>query len=302
MIHELDQTLKRILKDGNAPEVVRKADVSFLVPDQTFSVTKEIINLYLYDTHENRTLRNPVPIIESTDVSFIRRMPPLRVDCSYMVTAWSNQTDDIKADHEHQLLSLSMLWLSRFPLIPDKFFPNDWRDKTKDSYQPFPPPMWVAQVNGVKEPGEFWAALNQSPRPFFNLVVTIAMDLRTLFVEGPLVTTKATTFGQSEGAKEELVPGSEEILIQIGGRVFDSAQPRRGIADALVSLVELRQTEKTDEQGKFSFPGRTGGTAFPGLTSGNYTLRVSAAGYARKEKTISVPGPSEEYEVGLTPG
>jgi hypothetical protein len=110
MIDELDQTLTRILDDPNAPTVLRNADVSFAIPDQNFSVRTETINLYLYDVHENRQLRDPIPIIERIGDTYVKRPPPLRVDCSYMVTAWSIKEGETLPDEEHRLLGLAMLW------------------------------------------------------------------------------------------------------------------------------------------------------------------------------------------------
>lgn len=301
MIDELDNVLKGILEDIKDFVELPELGISFLIPKQDYDPKKPTINLYLYDVHENRELRDPVPIIERVEDSYIKRKPPLRVDCAYMATAWSMKQDEEQPDEEHRLLSHAMLWLSRFPTIPDKYLPDDWKDKTKPTYQPFPPPMWVAQMDGVKEPGEFWAALGSPPRPFFNLIVTIAMDLRKPIEEGPPVTAKVTTYGQKEEDKEKLIPGSEEEFIQIGGRVFDAENPEQGIGGARVLLVELNKIVVTDEKGRFSFPSREESKTFPGLTKGEYTLQVYAQGFKKldKPKKINVPGPSEEYEIGL---
>lgn len=288
MIEQLDQILADIIRDSEAPQQVRAAEVSFVIPQQSFKPDKSTLNLFLIDVHENRELRDPVPIIEYVGDAYFRRRPPLRVDCSYMVTAWSPQKDAAGTAAEHQLLSEALMWFSQFPTIPERFLPSEWKNMTLSEYQPFPLPMWVGQVNGVKEAGEFWAALENPPRAYFNLVVTLAMDLRRGVDIGPPVTSK-----------EELLPNPEKSLLQIGGRIFDTAAPNRGIAEAVVLLAELSKSEITDADGRFSFPSRSKDKGFPGISKGDYTLRVFAKGYQYKEKKIKIPGPSEEYEIDV---
>ena len=230
----------------------------------------------------------------------VRRRPPLRVDCSYMVTTYSAKKEEEQPAEEHRLLSQALLWLSRFPTIPEKYLPDDWKDKTKPAYQIFSLPTLVAQVDGVKEPGEFWAALESPPRPSFSVVVTIAMDLRKE-VSGPPVTTKTI------GYQQKGLPETREECIQIGGRVFDATHPEQGIAGAKVILEgplipvstpppavkaePLKQTVTTDGKGTYTFTR---------VTSGTYKVRVIAQGFKVCEKTIRVPGPPEEYEIGLS--
>ena len=288
MLEQLHQIFDSLLSDAHAPQRVRNADVSFETPRQTYAPNTETINLFLYQVHENRDLRDPVPIVEQAGDAYVRRRPPLRVDCSYIVTAWSQQSGATGIAAEHQLLSEALLWLSQFPTIPESFLPPDWLSEDHQAYQPFPLPMWVGQPDGVKEAGEFWAALENPPRSYFNLVITIAMDLRRGIDIGPPVTTK-----------EELLPNPESHLFQIGGRVFNAAEREKGVAEAVVMLAELSKTEITDENGRFSFPSRSEKKSFPGLDADKYTLRVFAKGYQYKEKTINVPGPPDEYEIGL---
>jgi hypothetical protein len=300
MISELDGILKNILDDGDAPNELRKAEKSFVIPKSNYAPDKPTVNLYLYDLHENRELRNPEPIIERVGDSMVRRRPPLRVDCSYMVTTYSYKQEEEQPAEEHRLLSQALLWLSGFPTIAEKYLPDEWIDKTSSACQMFPLPMMVAQVDGVKEPGEFWAALESPPRPAFTVVVTIAMDLRKE-VSGPPVTTKIT------GYQQKGLPETREECIQIGGRVFDAADTEQGIAGAKVILEgplipsptpapaakpePLKQAVTTDDKGTYTFTR---------VTTGTYTVRVIARGFKVCERTIHIPSPPEEYEIGLT--
>lgn len=301
MFHDLDKTLEQLLTDPQIPAwlaVLKVADIRFDVPDKNYppgTATAAILNLHLYQTHENRVLRDPEPIIEKRGGIYIRRRPPLRVDCSYMVTAWSKKTAEQKIEEEHQLLSEAMLWLSRFPIISTNYLVGSLMNP------PFPHRTEVALPDGDKNMGEFWTALGQPPRPSFNLLVTIALDLQKE-EEGPLVTTTSVSFGQKEQASDKQMPETQEVLIQIGGRVFNNANPTQGISGASVLLTEWNESETTDAEGRFSFLSREEGKSFRNLRARFYTLQVSASGFQPAVKRINVVGSTEEYEVGLGGG
>lgn len=195
MFHDLDATLKALLEAPDAPAPVRGATVSFVTPERGVELKGLTINLYLYEVKENRSLRDPVPMTQLTSSGFTRRQPPLRVDCTYLVTAWSDQTGSTKVTQEHELLGLALAWLSRFAEIP--------RDRLRGELAgnaPAPPtfveqdqplPTMIAQADGKPNMGEFWTALGQPPRPCFTLTITVALDLaQPAGEEGPLVTEK----------------------------------------------------------------------------------------------------------------
>src|SRR5918997_482152 len=114
MFQDLDATLRALLGDPAAPGDVRAADVSFDTPDKDFTPSQATVNLFLHEILENRGLRDPAPFYEAgADGEVMSRAAPLRVDCSYLATAWSAGSGALKPEEEHRLLGLSMLWLSR---------------------------------------------------------------------------------------------------------------------------------------------------------------------------------------------
>src|SRR5262245_33231361 len=125
VLEDLDDTLKKMLDDAAAPSTVKSAQVSFLTPDKAFAPTEKTVDLFLYELKENRELRDPEPVLERVGPSVVRRRPPLRLDCSYLVTAWSTSTGAAKVIEEHKLLGLTYQWMSRFPTIPPTFFAGD---------------------------------------------------------------------------------------------------------------------------------------------------------------------------------
>src|SRR5262249_47565759 len=132
-----------------------------------------------------------------------------------------------KIREEHRLLGQAFFWLSRFPIIPDSFFVGSMVG------QPFHPPTMVAQWDGAKNQGEFWNSLGIPPRPYFNLIVTIAMDLKQSSLEYT-VTTSIASYQQREHV------GTTEVLIQIGGYVFNkSGNTTVEVPDAWVGIETI---------------------------------------------------------------
>ena len=281
MFRDLDDTLTSVLDDPTGPAELVGADVNFEIPDDTFNPQQPTVNLFLYDVHENRELRDPVPIIENVGGVFMRRRPPLRVDCSYMVTAWDNSSGATRVANEHRLLSLTLLWLSRFPIIPDVYLRGSLVNP------PFPHRTEVALGDDSKSLGEFWTALKRAPKPSFSLSVTLAMELGVEIPEGPPVATKDMRLLQKGK------PATQEQWFQIGGTVIAAGSPPNGISGAEVVLVERGQTATTDAEGRFTFTL---------LRAGNYSLQVSKVGFTSTTKNIVVPGASPDaYDVTLAP-
>lgn len=183
MFNDLDATLQAVIKDAGAPADLRGADVSFETPDKDFTPAHSTVNLFFYEAQENHSLRENGPILERVDGHYRKTSPPVRVDCTYLVTTWSTRTGALKAEEEHKLLGLALVWLNRFPIIGDTFLQGGMANPP----QPFPLPTMVAQLKEDQSSGQFWTALGIAPRPAFSLTVTITMALPEEPEEFPVV-------------------------------------------------------------------------------------------------------------------
>ncbi|NTU80478.1 MAG: DUF4255 domain-containing protein [Chloroflexales bacterium] len=268
MFHYLDSTVRAILDDPAAPARVREAQVSFLTPDRNFTPDVLTLNLFLHEVRENMALRDPLPIVERHGSSFERRLPLLRVDCAYLVSAWSYETGAAKIVVEHELLGLALAWLSRFPTVEASYLQGGLVD------QPFAPPTLVAQAD-ARHTSELWSALGIAPRPTFSLTVTLAIDL-DLVVQGPLVTGVARDYRSGDTPFE--------TLHTLNGLVFGPAQ--RPVVDALVEIQDTGARATTNAAGQFHFAR---------LPVGALTVIVRAAGYAEMSRVVPVPGRTEDY-------
>jgi len=294
MLRDLDQTLEQIIRAAPIAEL-SNAGISFETPDKGFNPPGGTVNLFLYEVKENLMLRDPVPVTRKQGDIFVRQRPPLRVDCTYVVTAWQNPPSDSNVRASHHLLGQALLWLSRFPVIPEAQLQGTALQaavvRPGSDSRNFQMPTMVAQMDGSKNSvGEFWSALGIPPRPYFNLVVTVPMDL-PLPSDGPLVTTK--TLGW-----EPVPEGTKDTLVAIGGRIVDLAG--NPVPDAVIDVLDagLRVVSRNemdhgeDQVGRF---------VLPHVPTGQRTFRVSAVGFDVSTSVIDVTGRSEDYVVQLTP-
>lgn len=288
MFHLLDETLIALLRAvPSTLEELYGVSVSFLTPDKDYSQKtgspKHEINLFLYEVKENRELRSAAPNTVQQRNSSLRRRPPLRVDCTYMVTAWCIDAANVhnKTKDSHKLLGQAFNWLSRFPIIPDDFL-----QEANFNNQFYSPPTMVAQMDGAKSAGEFWSALGIPPRPYFNIVVTICMDLDQQ-IEDHLVTTVSSAYSV-RGANE----GETQLII--GGTLRDKSG--NAIPDAWVRFEPANTTrssawQATDAAGHFVFENVVSNSAF--------TLRARANGHIDELERFfdAIPSVSGEYDL-----
>ncbi|GGN58811.1 hypothetical protein GCM10010112_12920 [Actinoplanes lobatus] len=272
MFQDLDLTLKALLEDTTVAPALTDVDIAFDTPDKSFTFTGDTLNLFLFGVHENRVLRDPVPIVEVVAGQFVRRTPPLRVDCDYLLTAWSEGARAAAVRDEHRLLAAALAKLTKFPLIPPGYLRNSMTG------QPFPVQTWVGQADDSRSLGEFWSALGVPPRSAFHLTVTVALDLQDGVALGPPVETSRVLL--------DAVPRNA-----IGGRVRAAAG--NAPVDGATVTLDGRRTVRT---------GAEGGFVFTGVGDGQHELHVTAAGFSDGQRTVTVPGGTPTaFDFTLTP-
>src|SRR5260221_14694403 len=103
MLADLDESLRSLLKRELERHGFDGVEIVFEAPDKEWaaSLSAPCVNLFLYDIREAKDVR---PIEWDERVAQNGRTydvrPPLRIDASYAVTAWTRAGED-----EHRLLS-----------------------------------------------------------------------------------------------------------------------------------------------------------------------------------------------------
>ena len=191
MIDDLDRTMQMLLENELPSDLVSQITISFATPDDQFppaSVTLPAVDLFLYDVRENRELRDNDWIVErSSDGSTTKRRPPVRVECSYLVTAWASDSSTTPALDEHRLLSEVMQVLLRHPTIPPAALQGSLQGQSP------PLPAVTLQPGRLQSLGEFWQALGGKPKAALNYTVTFGVEVHAP-VEAPVVTDKMLKF------------------------------------------------------------------------------------------------------------
>lgn len=173
MIDDLDKSVEELLRRELAPGLIEQVGISFAAPDSDFppsSVTLPAVNLFLYDIRENLEMRNPGWTIEHKENgTAMRRRNPVRVDCSYLITAWASEGSTARALDEHRLLSEVMRALLKHPTIPEVLLQGSLKGQEP------PLPASSLQPGRLQSVSEFWQALGGKPKAALNYTVTIGV-------------------------------------------------------------------------------------------------------------------------------
>ena len=186
MFRDLDRTLRELLRHELPPEIVSPSGgtpvtISFATPDKDFGTRTgqqlPAINLFLYDIRENLELRSTPWSVTRNNGNAIKKRNPVRVDCSYLITAWYEGGEE----EEHWALGEVAKVLLRHRTIPAAVL--------QGSFQGQEPPLRSASLTQgqLQSLGEFWQAIGGKPRAALNYTVTIAMDVDQSVEVGPVV-------------------------------------------------------------------------------------------------------------------
>jgi Pvc16 N-terminal domain/Carboxypeptidase regulatory-like domain len=227
MIDHLDNLIRHLLI---AEVGVTEAQVRFEPPDDNWrtyvsTLTGNALNIYLFDLREHRKLRSNERIREIENGVVTEHPAPRRMDCHYLITAWSPATVAPSIEptvDEHALIyRVASVLTNSEPLIPRRVYdpfplPNTFPDVIADAELP----TTLLPAEGFPKYGEFWGTMgaNHRWRPAVYFIVTLPLILRKE-VSGPTVTTRIAEYRFSERAE------IAEVMIEIGGEVFVQRAP-----------------------------------------------------------------------------
>ena len=235
VIADLDEVLRGLLERELEAGGLEGVTITFDAPsrDRTAQWSSPAIDLFLYDIRESVTLRDrswqQVPV----DGREMLLRGPLRIACTYAITAWTQTTVD-----EHRLLSQVIAILCMHPELPVDLLPASLLVGE-------PPAPLRAELAQSKEDSraEFWTAVGGQYKVSVEYTVTVVCDPRVSVLRGPPVETvdTKTQVGLEGGAP---APG-----LATGGEVRDDQG--NSLGDVAVSLPRLGLVTVTDEKGHF---------------------------------------------------
>jgi hypothetical protein len=295
VLDQVDNILRTLLMT-RVPGIGSEDQVRFQPPDEAWrtAVTglgQNALNVYLVDLRERRDLRSNEWIAASGPQGPTRSPEPTRVDCHYLVSAWSPATVTPAIEptlDEHALLyAAAAALLQAAPVRPAAVYPPG--SAALAAVDPLirdgELPLEVLPPEGFLKLSEFWSSMGTGGRwkPAIWLVVTVPVAMPTE-LSGPLVTTRIIEF--RTGAD----PATAETLVQIAGTVTGAAGPLEHAVVRLERDGAVLQTYDTAADGRFTFGA---------LRTGPHVLGVTAAGVGAVTRGITVPDPQGHYDIAV---
>ena len=168
MIHEIDDALRRLIKD----QALRGADVeiAFDAPTRDWAARRNAptIDVYLYDIREDvrRKERGLIDVRDADGRVVSRREPPRYVKLSYLVTAWTQRPED-----EHRLLSALLAGCMRHESMPAELLTGSL------AALGLPVPMTTALPPPEDRAfADVWSALGGELKPSLDVVLSAPLD------------------------------------------------------------------------------------------------------------------------------
>jgi Pvc16 N-terminal domain len=273
MLADLDETLRVLLKRELARHGFDGVEVAFDAPAREWSsqLSGPTVNLFLYDLRESHEFR-PTDWHQDRANGHREVRPPMIMECSYAVTAWTQAVED-----EHRLLSQILGVLFAFPQLPEDALAG----RLSQTAQRF---AIEGRIGQPKSDGkaDFWSAVGGQYKASLDYVVTLACESGTAYVRGPEVRTQTMGTRQSDGPR-----GTVSEMHRFGGKVFDA--DGAPLQDAWVTLPALGIFAASDPHGRF---------VLQRVPSGTHQLVARTRDGAEATAEVAVPGAVLDLTVG----
>jgi hypothetical protein len=264
-IADLDEGLRVMLKKELGRHGFEGVDIAFDAPSKEWSgkLTNPTVDLFLYDLREAGDRSSLTPSEQRSNGHSTVTLPPLRLELSYSVTAWTKAVED-----EHRLLSQVLAIL-----FSHKRLPPETLDELRDGGAR----LREAETSVGRpreEKADFWTSVGGQYKASIDYVVHIAIESGASFVRGPEVRMQTLRASLSDRRAATMTE-----LHRLGGTLQDTdGEP---VVDAWVILPESGLWTATDADGRFRI-GR--------LEPGVHSVVARTLQGAEVRATVSVPG------------
>jgi Pvc16 N-terminal domain len=264
---ELDEALRTLLQRELAGTGFDGIAVAFEAPDREWAaaVAQPTLNLFLYDLRENRQRRKTRWDGSGNGGAKVETRPPLWLDASYTLTAFSRAVED-----EHRLLSQALTALSSYPELPDEILPAPLAG-LRGQYGALQTRAGDPRHDATPD---FWHAVGGAYKLSFHYIVTLPFPSGSVLHRGPPVREQHVRVNNRLARRPDVVERT-----RVHGSVVDGDGV--GVAGTWVRLRDLGRVTETDELGRFSF------TQVPG---GSHVLCVRDVQGREAEDRLDVPG------------
>jgi hypothetical protein len=286
VIKFVDDTLQTLLESN-----ITGTTVGFDTPNDAWrnrvaTTGGKFLNVYLVEMRENRRLRSNEPIADRQNGSITHTPLAARLDCYYLVSAWTRAgvggAPLVEATIEESvaLYDAARVLMNSVPLDVGAIYVGATAPPAALLEQPLP--MVVASPEGFSKLPDFWMRMDWPWKPALELIVTVPVVAFPRPV-GPPVTTLFSEVLQTPNV------ATTEELVTIGGAVWSGSLR---VPSAWVRLIELDRAVTADEFGRF---------VLQRVPRGTYHFEVRASGHplAPSIGPVDVPSGSGSYDLSI---
>ena len=209
MLADLDETLRVMLKRELGRHGFDGVEVAFDAPARDWSsqLSSPTVNLFLYDIRESGDYRPTEWQSDAPNGHHREVRPPMIMECSYAVTAWTQAVED-----EHRLLSQVLGVLFAFPQLPDDALAG----RLAETARRFAIEGKIGQPKADGK-ADFWSAVGGQYKASLDYVVTLACESGVAYERGPEVRTQTILPRMSDGPASTI-----HEMHRFGGKVVDA--------------------------------------------------------------------------------
>jgi hypothetical protein len=275
MLADLDEVLRELLGRELAARGLMGVTITFDAPsrDRTAQWPSPALDLFLYDLREAPGVRDRSWHSANVDGSALLVRAPLRLACTYAITAWAQTTLD-----EHRLLSQAIAILCAYQQLPVELLPASLL--VGDPAQPL-----IAQMGHIGDEArtDFWTTMGSPYKVSLEYTVTLLCDPGVSVERGPAVRTEVITARGRSGA------GEPDSSFTVGGEVRDDRG--QGLGQIAVSVPALGLACVSDADGRF---------VLRAVPAGTHAIQARAAGVLASAE-LTVPGSGVVLTLGSNP-
>jgi len=252
---------------------------------------------------ENTRLRSNEARREAAGGWFRELAPAPRLDCRYLVTAWSPAIAMLPVVEptrdEHALLyAVAEVLFRHRALVPAEVYEAPWSAPSGNTLSSVPAslqaeelPLEVAVPDGGPGYAEFWSTMKLAARPALHATVTVPVLLDRSEREFPAVTTLGVDYLPAGDG------GTPDRLYTLGGHLRAGA-PAQPVAGAWLRILGL-DPPAVQAVTRRLVTGAEGRFVFSRLPAGRYELRAVAPGLGVLPRVVDVPSETGEYELNF---
>jgi hypothetical protein len=269
-IADLDEALRGLLRRELDRHGFEGVEIAFDAPSKDWSgkLTSPTVDLFLYDLRE---------AIERADISEQERRgngqarltpPPMRLELTYAVTAWTKAVED-----EHRLLSQVLGILFSYRQLPNEVLGangSQLREAETSVGRP------------REEKADFWTSVGGQYKASIDYVVHTQIASGASFVRGPEVRTQTIRTRLSDGPASTMTE-----FHRVAGTVSDA--DGRPVADAWVAIPETGMWTATSRDGRFRFDR---------IQPGTHQVVARTAAGDEAQAALEVPGGTVDLAIG----